>query len=583
MLVKFKSLFVFSEKNKKCFYTDFSDGINIIKGKNTSGKSTLIQSIIYCFGINDSNDKLQEILDEDLVFRLDLEKKNDNAVSDITLIRDGQSYFILEPGKSTFRFDGIGSDNSNEHIKLKEKLSSIFGFKLALESKEDLKPAPLEVMLLPYYVSQSVGWVYLRESFSGLNYYKNFKFDYLDYYLGITSDIDRIELHKLLRTKSELVREIEFLEKMKNNDEKLQLSQLLDEEFRGEASKYLSEYSQLRESLVKEETHHVHLCNKKSLATNRKVVLNRVRRNILHQRPEIDSCPVCSQLLPNSLEDVYVHQQDINDTESEIVSVKAEIVDLQSKINSVNNKIDKISDILEDKYSVVMNYQSSSSNVSFDTWLDHKSNVKLIGNINNSLSDKAVELKEIIREIEGFGVDKDIDSVRSAKEQLFWSYFKDCLSDLNLANFEESRYKQLYKINSFPRQGVELHKTVIAYHFALNKLISKTQGIHRFPFILDAVMKEDIEEENRKTIFLFLNDHAPSDTQMIFSVSESLSHSKGDDKTTNNIELVNEIYFSGKGKIIQIGDGDSERSFLNECGEDHEQLIQSTLDMINIA
>ncbi|MEL7615195.1 hypothetical protein AAGW18_22065 [Vreelandella titanicae] len=200
----------------------------------------------------------------------------------------------------------------------------------------------MEVMLLPYYISQSVGWVYLRESFSGLNFYKNFKFDYLDYYLGITSDIDRILLHKFLRKKAEVVREIEFLEKMKNNDEKLQLSQLLDEEFRGEAAKYLKEYSELRESLVKEETHHVYLCNKKSLAVNRRVILNRIKRNISHQRPEIDACPVCSQILPTSLEAVYDHQQDINDTESEIYTIKAEVVDLQSKINSTFKKLNKL-------------------------------------------------------------------------------------------------------------------------------------------------------------------------------------------------------------------------------------------------
>ena len=34
-----KKLFVYSEKNKKFFYTEFSDGVNIIYGKNTAGKS----------------------------------------------------------------------------------------------------------------------------------------------------------------------------------------------------------------------------------------------------------------------------------------------------------------------------------------------------------------------------------------------------------------------------------------------------------------------------------------------------------------------------------------------------------------
>ena len=51
----------------------------------------------------------------------------------------------------------------------------------------------METMFLPYYVSQDVGWVYLRKSFSNLNFYKNFKEDFLDYYLGIENVIDREE------------------------------------------------------------------------------------------------------------------------------------------------------------------------------------------------------------------------------------------------------------------------------------------------------------------------------------------------------------------------------------------------------
>ena len=50
-----KKLFVYSEKNKKFFYTEFSDGVNIIYGKNTAGKSTVFQSIYYALGINDNN------------------------------------------------------------------------------------------------------------------------------------------------------------------------------------------------------------------------------------------------------------------------------------------------------------------------------------------------------------------------------------------------------------------------------------------------------------------------------------------------------------------------------------------------
>jgi len=78
-------------------------------------------------------------------------------------------------------------DNRVEHVKLKDYIRELFNFNLMLEQKGELKSAPLESMFLPYYISQSVGWVYVRESFSNLNYYKGFKEDYLDYYLGINN------------------------------------------------------------------------------------------------------------------------------------------------------------------------------------------------------------------------------------------------------------------------------------------------------------------------------------------------------------------------------------------------------------
>ena len=37
----------------------------------------------------------------------------------------------------------------------------------------------------------------------------------------------------------------------------------------------------------------------------------------------------------------------------------------------------------------------------------------------------------------------------------------------------------------FPKQGVELLKTMLAYYFAFNKVIEETEYVHRFPFLLE--------------------------------------------------------------------------------------------------
>ncbi len=170
--LRFDKFFIYSET--KCFRADFGDRINVITGKNTSGKSTLLQSLLYTIGINDVRHNLYEILKEGVIFRLDCTLTVNDDERRVVFIRDN-SILVIKDGSKTLRFNGIDSDSSVEHIKLKDYLRKLLGFDLILESKGELKDAPIETMFLPYYISQSVGWVYLRKSFSNLDYYKNFK------------------------------------------------------------------------------------------------------------------------------------------------------------------------------------------------------------------------------------------------------------------------------------------------------------------------------------------------------------------------------------------------------------------------
>ena len=68
-----KSILAYSMNNKGFFCTDFGESVNIIHGRNTSGKSTLMQSILYTMGVNDSKENLHDILTERVLFRLECE------------------------------------------------------------------------------------------------------------------------------------------------------------------------------------------------------------------------------------------------------------------------------------------------------------------------------------------------------------------------------------------------------------------------------------------------------------------------------------------------------------------------------
>lgn len=136
-IIEYKRFFAYSESKNKSFYTEFSPSINIIHGKNTSGKSTLIQAIHYTFGINDEKHKLAEVLSENVIFRLDFILKKTNN-ENITIVRDSEFIYIKRQNQPILRFSGISGNTAREHILLKEYFGKLFEFNLHLETSESI-------------------------------------------------------------------------------------------------------------------------------------------------------------------------------------------------------------------------------------------------------------------------------------------------------------------------------------------------------------------------------------------------------------------------------------------------------------
>jgi len=341
--IMFKRLFVSSESENVCFSEEFSSGVNIISGRNTSGKSSLIQSLMFVFGVNDVRENLDEILSCQPTFRVDFTKKIGEIEEAYTIVRDPKSIYVKEPNGKIIPFHGVNADNSTEHVKLKDYISDLVGFSLVLEQKGELKSAPLESMFLPYYISQSVGWVYLRESFSNLQYYKGFKDDYLDYYLGISNGFDRREHRRLMKEKDRLAADINNLKRYSKKAE-FQFSNLVDEEFGEQAEEYIESYVQKSNSLEEERNKHVRLCNELSLLQNHHKILKRTKKNIKKQNyNDIDRCPACTQVLSYSLEGLYSHYQKYNDTVELESHIADQLIGKKSKIHSSKKKMTNIS------------------------------------------------------------------------------------------------------------------------------------------------------------------------------------------------------------------------------------------------
>lgn len=567
-IIKFDRLFVVSESHGLYFDQTFSNAINIISGCNTSGKSTLLQSILFTFGINDVKDGLNEIIGYNPTFRLDFSITKGGIEKKYTIVRESGSIYLKEEMENILGFHGIDSDTRVEHIKLKEKLSQLFDFNMLLEQKGELKNASIECMFLPYYISQSVGWVYLRESFSNLGFYKDFKDTFLDYYLGIKNSFDKEYFYQLTKERTQLQSKINSLNKY-SHEPHLVVSKLLDEEFGDEAQKYIDDYINSVALLDEERDIYTNMCNKLSLSRNHIKILKRTKRNIKHQSyNNIDRCPACTQILPYSLEGLYSFYQNINDTDKLLEQINIKTQSIRSEINSSLAKIKNLEIDISSKYSHFL--EKKIQNMSVNTWIDNKANIQLLNNIHDDIEEYTKRSDEIKSLIDEMGEEKSLLLERFNKEKYFKGIFQNYLNEMQLFNVKEPRYTDLYKINSFPFQGVELHKTVMSYHFALNYTIKNTDNIHRLPFMLDAILKEDIDDRNFDLILSFVGKNLPTDTQSFISISEySGDKLDKDGKEVNaflraKVKDIKDKYFPSSTNLFFIGDGKHERIFLSK-------------------
>lgn len=572
--VEYNKFFAYSSKENKYFDTNFSKGINIVHGKNTSGKSTFIQALNYTFGINDEKRKLADLLTESVIFRLDLTIHKPTPIS-VSIVRDDEIVSIKVGKQQPVKFIGIGGNNSREHVKLKVFLSELFDFTLHLEYENEYKPASLEAMFLPYYIAQDVGWVYRHKSFRGLDFVKNFKNDFFDYFLGITNNYDRLVKTHLDKEKKDLEAESRLLHKIEQSNKKYKLAKMKDEVFTAKTNEYIEPYKENKSELIKLEKEYITICNKITLLEESRKVLLRVKRNLNTNILADMTCPKCSHELSHSVEDTYNYFQDKNDTEKQIKEIKSNIDDLkksQGKLNSVISEIEVKKKVVEQDYYELLDY--NVDNVTLESWLKNKVNVEISGELISKLGEIASRIHSIEEELSKFKTDDVVKKERKNASYAFKSKFEKYISELKIKPFEDDRFYLLYDIPAFPRQGVELLKTLLAYNFTFVETIKKTKYVHIFPFVLDAIFEGDFEDESKGEILEFIKNRVSPDQQFIFSIADSKSN-------VNSATLYKKKYFWDDTKMICIGENSKQRSFLTEYNGKEDEYINETLDILS--
>ncbi|WP_272660711.1 hypothetical protein [Providencia sp. PROV150] len=227
--------------------------------------------------------------------------------------------------------------------------------------------------------------------------------------------------------------------------------------------------------------------------------------------------------------------------------------------------------------------EKSIDNFTFSQWIEAKANIALYKKIQQDIISSELKLEDIKTSLASMVTEQETLIERSKKEKLFNEIFTNYSKQLSLKPLNDPRYLNLYKINSFPRQGVELHKTVMAYHFALNAMIAKADTAHRLPFLLDAILKEDIDDTNLENILSFVGKNLPTDTQSFVSMSEHLKDTEEEEerKAIDKVQIQGIInsFFPNNTKLFYIGRGKIERGFLSQPLDDYQEIYEETINL----
>ncbi|WP_273492646.1 hypothetical protein, partial [Butyricimonas sp. An62] len=456
--------------------------------------------------------------------------------------------------------------------KLKKYISELFYFRLKLNSKGNEVEAPLEAMFLPYYVAQDYGWILPLKSFKNFEYYKGFKESYYDYYFGVLNPLeDKTEKYKLEEDKKELQSELDVLNRIKQSREDLVYAQNNDELFVQKAIDYVSKYNKNRKVLIQNESRCIVLASQLRYHEERLAVLRKTQKTLKDNTYSQKRCPVCNQEMQYTLTEKYIYFQNQEDTSTLIETTKKEIAELRSKLNKQKNTIEKTKIDLENNYNVLESYNTNG--LSMNDWIKNKASIQILETIQDKENGIQHKLQEVTNRLKMFKTDESIKQDRKKKSDEFNRLF---LQDLKMLNVKIGDFAHSpYELSVFRQQGVELLKTVLSYHFAFNKLIDKTDNIHKLPLCLDAIFKEDVDATNKELIISFISKNLPSGTQLICSVAES---SLNETVKKNSVIDYNEKFFNNSATLIKTGD--TARSLLKDFDSTQMPIFEESISIM---
>jgi energy-coupling factor transporter ATP-binding protein EcfA2 len=518
---RFLELSLLSEREATARRVRFDPTMTVIVGPNDSGKSALVKSLYYALGAEPKQEASWRRARVVSACRFVVDE------AEFTIVRDQNVFGVFDASDEMV---GAFESVTNE---LAPFLSDLFDFKLRLRDQQnEHTPATPAFLYLPYYVDQDLGWTDTWSSFVRLGQFRDWRKDVAEYHAGVrTNDWydTRHRIDQIKRSNADLAREADVLRAaLKTVRDKL-TTQAFDLDlaaFGEDLDRLIAEAQRINEREQKHKARLVALREQEAVLRKQAELAEAAIRELAadfrfatNTMADPIDCPTCGASYENS----FVEQFDIARDEDRLrefsLHIERELYNLQTKLSATEEVWQH--DIAEQQHIHEL-LGVTRGTISLRDVLDSESRKIVDREMATHLESYLLSIgrgEEELRKLEQHLLGLDDRDRRVRVYRLFaetLSRFRRALDVVALP--DDSTTKVLYARPT--EQGSHLKRALVAFYFALWKLISSEARTSVLPIVIDSPLEGAQDVSNEKKILEFVFSEQPRGIQMIVAVEE---------------------------------------------------------------
>lgn len=567
----FKKLWILSKLEKAARALEFGPTMNLLTGENDVGKSTLLKSLYHALGADAPQmDNTQWKRARPIYcVNVDLDGKN------LFVIRDGKYFGVFDEDKNLLgRYQGITGDQGFAQF-----ICTNLKFRIELErhSNSQLGRAGPAFYFLPFYIDQDEGWSTSWASFRGLQQFKSYRKNMIEYHLGVRpqSYYDAKKNELILNDElNALQAERYTLEKVQRTYKEKKAGQQVEvdpELFRSDVEQLVDRYNEVysKQQAVLHRLKEVR-GERNGIDTDIQILSNAISElnadynySEAPEKPDCIECPTCGTGITNSFAERFGILDDIDYCHGLIDQRRKDAIGVQELLSSVEAQYNEVSADLEGVNEVL---QREKENVTFAELVTSEGIKELIASLTEDITDFQEKEEGVASKVRELADDLRLDKeTKKSILEFYQARMKEYLNELNVHVLEEADYKTLDRIIKNNALGSDLPRSLLAQYFALSATMMEFTKPVICPMVIDSPQQQEQDSTNRDAMFKFIFEKMPEGQQLILATISTVGFSSGllpDDIV--RIELSDKFNVLQKVQYEKV---------LAEIGPLHEELL----------